>query len=327
MSPVVVILVLAVVGISTIIINSATLWIVFTSQRLRKPAYYPIVSFVITGILEGAIVVPVYCIKRLELPDSPNWVCDLFRFPYFLCGHMLTLSILLVAIERVVAIKFTFRHRSLTRQSTMFAILSCLWLVFITIDILPFVHGAKQNKSCKYVPWREWSVAVLLLTIVLPMIIIVASYAWIWRQAVKHAERIQASSAKQSCSQTKRFKYRIELRATRTTLLLVGIFFITWAPIGIYYLVENVCNDCVAKSMSPAAQENFRIWVKIISFTTCIFSPLAYCWRTREFRHELISSMHNRNMRVPALAIQFVQRLNREENAKNKVKQSMDTSL
>lgn len=332
MSPFTIIFTLSLVGIFTIVINVITLCIICSSDRLRKPPYYPIMSFIVTGILKGVIVVPVYCVKRLELADSPDWVCDLFRFPYFLCGHMLTLSILLVAIERVVAIRFPFRHQIVTSKQSMLLIISSLWVVMIAIDLLPFINGSKQNDACMYVPWNEWSVAVLVITIVIPMLIIAAGYAWIWRQAVKHAEQIQADrvgecSAARNCSKRLRFRSRIELRATRTSLLLVGIFFVTWAPIGIYYLVENICDDCIAKSMSENVQEHFRFWVKVISFTSCICSPLAYCWRTREFRRELRSSLQKRSMKVPAIAITFMQRIGKVQSQNQTGNNQEETSI
>ena len=314
MSLVIIVLVLSLIGISTIVINIVTLLIIFKCNRLQKPSNYPIISFLVTGIIQGAIVVPVYCVKRLDLAGSPDWICDLFRFPYFLCGHMTALSILLVALERFAAIQFTFKYNDIVNKRNTLLILAVTWVAFIIIDILPFINGAKQSSKCSYVPWREWSVAVLVLTIVIPMIFIALTYAWIWKQAIKHAERIQTATKSSHASKGTRFKSRLELRATRTTLLLVGIFFLTWAPIGIYYLVENICDDCITNSVSPHMQEDFKFWVKAVSYTSCVFSPLAYCWRTREFQEELRTSLRNRNMRAPAFAIRFAQRLSKDKN-------------
>ena len=314
---IVILLVLSLVGISTIAINITTLWVIYKCSRLQRPSNYPIISFLITGIIQGAIVVPVYCVKRLELPSSPDWVCDLFRFPYFLCGHMTALSILLVALERFAAIQFTFKYNEIVNKRNSLMVTGAMWVAFVIIDTLPFINGAKLGKACSYVPWSEWSVAVLVLTIVIPMIIIASSYAWIWKQAVKHAERIQSSSGRSDASKRMRFKSRMEFKATRTTLLLIGIFFVTWAPIGIYYLVENICNECITNSVSKHMQDDFKFWVKVISFTSCILSPLAYCWRTREFQEELKSSIRNRSIKAPAIAIRFANRLNKEKNNGN----------
>ena len=326
MPPAIIILVLSLIGLATIVINMATLWVMFNCRRLRKPANFPIFSFLITGLLQGFVVIPVYCVKRLDLATSPDWVCDLFRFPYFLCGHMLTLSILLVALERFAAIRFTFRYHDLSSARNMLLIISTVWIVVLTIDVLPFVNGAKLDKKCKYFPWKKWSIAVLVLTIVIPMIIIVVCYACIWRTAVKHAERIQSSCSGRKNSKRKRYASRMELKATKTSLLLIGIFFFTWAPIGIYYLVENICGDCITHSVSSSMQEDFRFWVKVISYTSCIFSPLAYCWRTREFRSELNSSIQRRSMKAPAIAIRFAQRLSKEKNVVGN-EQSINTSI
>ena len=221
---------------------------------------------------------------------------------------MLTLNILMVALDRVIAIKFPFRYENIASKRSMTLVLSLLWLLFIIIDSLPFINGSKiANSKCVYVPWPEWSIAVLILTIVVPMLVIVAGYAWIWRLAVKHARQIQRGGKNESFIQ--RFNNTMELKATKTSALLVGIFFLCWAPIGIYYLVENLCDGCVAQAMSVHVQEDFKFWVKAISFLSCIFSPLAYCWRTREFRKELQRSLKRHDWRVAGLSVKFVNRM------------------
>jgi len=311
MSPVTIIFVLSLIGISTIIINVLTLLIICKHRRLRRPSNYPIVSFVVTGIIQGAVVVPVYCVKRLDLSSSPDWICDLFRFPYFLCGHLSSLSVMFVALERFASIQFTFKYSAVASKRNMLLIIGATWGIFIAIDIVPFINGAKQGKKCTYVPSNSWSVTVLVLTIVVPMVLIVFSYTWIWKKAVRHAERIQIASVRSTSSKGTRLKSRMEMKATRTTLLLVGIFFLTWAPLGIYYLVENICDACITNSVSLHMQEDFKFWVKVISFTSCIFSPLVYCWRTREFQDEVKSSLRKRNMKAPAIAIRFAQRLSK----------------
>lgn len=300
--------ILAVIGLATIIINIVTLIILCTCARLLVPANYPVISFLITGILQGLVVVPAYAVKRLELTNSPDWICDLFRFPYFLCGHMLTLNILMVALDRVIAIKFPFRYENIASKRRMTLALSLLWLLFIIIDLSPFINGSNiANSKCVYVPWSEWSIAVLILTIVVPMLVIIVGYAWIWNLAVKHARQIQRGGKSESFR--KRLNNTMELKATKTSALLVGMFFLCWAPIGIYYLVENLCDGCVAQTMSVNMQEDFKFWVKAISFLSCIFSPLAYCWRTREFRKEFHRSLRRHDWRVAGLSVKFVNRI------------------
>eukprot|EP00795_Rhopilema_esculentum_P017656 gene17656-9304_t len=285
-STAVVISVLAILGTATVVINVLTLMIIYRRRRLRKPKNYPIISFLLAGLIQGIIVVPAYCLKRLDLSNVPEWICDLFRFPYFMCGHMLTLSILLVAMDRMVAINCPFKYHNIISKCRMITCIISFWVAIIIIDLLPFIYGASKDLKCKYVPWRAWSIAVLVLTIVIPFLIISVCYAWIWRLAARHAREISQASLEGHQEAKRGFKTLIELRATRTTLLLVGIFLLCWAPIGIYYLVENICGDCVTNAVSIHMQESFKFWVKVISYTSSIFSPLAYCWRNREFRRE-----------------------------------------
>ncbi len=302
-------IVLIILGLLIVIVNIGTLVVLFTCKRLIKPANYPIISFLITGILQGLIVVPAYCIKRVEL--SGTWSCDVFRFSYFLCGHMLTLNVQLIAFDRVAAIGFPFKYSAIVTKCKSITIIIVTWVIFTIIDIIPFIYGIdNRTDDCSYIPWADWSISVIVLTIMIPLVTITGIYIWIWVLAIHHAKAIaeatQSSSSRAPGS--KRDHFRLESRATKTSALLVGIFFVCWAPIGIYYMVENLCGDCITNEISVESQEDFKFAVKVISFTSCIFTPLAYCWRTREFKRELRQSLRKNGWKVAGISVEFLNR-------------------
>ena len=309
--------ILAVIGVMIIVVNLFTLVTMFTSSQLLKPANYPIISFLITAMVQGFFVVPVYCVKLLDFEYKPSWICDVFRFPYFVCAHLLPLNLVLVCIDRIIAIKLPLRYEAIvTRFSMLTGIISEIIIVVI-IDLLPFGNVSPDRlESCVYVPWPTWSVSVIILTILLPFAFLTLTYVWIWIIALRLADSPHGTNCKKKGpfyeQFSKRIKKILELRATKTSALLVGVFILCWGPIAIYYLVENICGHCISLLFSKVAQIYVGFAVKCFSFISSILSPLAYCWRTREFQREFRRNLAKRHWRAAKIALSFLQRTIKE---------------
>ena len=89
---------------------------------------------------------------------------------------------------------------------------------------------------------------------------------------------------KPGTNKTKRsalFHLAWEMKATKTSVIIVTVYLLCWGPIGILYLIDNYCLHCISQNQSRSVD---RLIVKVISFMSSILIPLVYCWRTKEFR-------------------------------------------
>ena len=81
-----------VVGIAVSLFNVVTVAILLRSNKLRRPHNYPIINILLAATLQSLFAVPAYAFNRLD-GDIPHhresWICNIYRFPYFLCGDML----------------------------------------------------------------------------------------------------------------------------------------------------------------------------------------------------------------------------------------------
>ena len=75
----------------------------------------------------------------------------------------------------------------------------------------------------------------------------------------------------------------LEMKATKTSFILVAVYLICWGPLGIYYFIDNCCSNCLSNKSHKYVS---RLIVKVISFFSSIFLPLVYCWRTKQFQIE-----------------------------------------
>ena len=75
-----------------------------------------------------------------------------------------------------------------------------------------------------------------------------------------------------------------EMKATKTSVMLLIVYLLCWAPLGILYMIDHICRNCIS---NDPGSETHRSVVKVISLASSLLLPLVYCWRTKEFRHEL----------------------------------------
>ena len=321
--------ILLIIGLSIVVVNILTLSTIFTSPQLIKPGNYPIISFLVTALIQGFFVVPAYCIKQLRLDFTSNWICDVFRFPYFLCSHLLTLNLVIVCIDRIIAIRFPLRYDAIVTKCNMMMAICAKTFAVLIIDLLPFANG-NANDECLYVPWPSWSITVVVITVFIPIIFLTLTYAWIWLIALRVAEHAPSTKCDERASLkikiTAKVTKMLELRATKTTSLLVGVFVICWAPSAVYYLVENLCNDCITVLFSKKVRNIVSLSVKLISFSSSIISPFVYCWRTREFQREFKKGLTRRHWRAARIALTFMKWTGKQNGVDNSVHENIEGS-
>lgn len=81
-------------------------------------------------------------------------------------------------------------------------------------------------------------------------------------------------------------RFTLELKATKTSLILLFVYMLCWGPLGMFYMIDNFCENCLTEDNKELADARFS--VKILCFMSSLFAPLLYCWRTKEFRREVM---------------------------------------
>ena len=77
----------------------------------------------------------------------------------------------------------------------------------------------------------------------------------------------------------------LEMRATKTSVLLLLVYMICWTPLGIYHFIENVCSSWISGIKHEHAYID-QFVLKVLSLFSSILLPLVYCWKTKLFRRE-----------------------------------------
>ena len=169
-------------------INILTIIVILRSKTLSRPGNYPIISILLGSAIQASLTVPAYTLKRLYHGDHHHiiqlrWICDLYRFSYFICGHQLKVSLFLVSCDRLVAIQFPYRYKEIVTKTVSLIVLSVSWLLVVIIDIIPFSPFGKERdaEGCTFIPQHSWSIFVILVFNVLVFCCTFINYAFVWR--------------------------------------------------------------------------------------------------------------------------------------------------
>ena len=330
-------------------INCFSITIILRSKKLRRPSNYPILSFLIASAFQALVAAPIYVFVKLEhIPSHrPKWICDAYRLPYYLCGDWMKASLLIVSIDRLIAIRNPYRYLHIITKKRMIFTLLYGWILILFVDIIPFMPFDKEpdHDGCRYIPTKVWEICVVFLFNVTPFLIITTNYIILWKIAATMALRdlkqatsvetkrkfIPASnghtlicspqvninkdvtfesrelihsngeptnnnkrtsihlnaerrSIRKFSKKVKRIRYAIEIKATKTSVLLLVVYIVCWGPLGMIHLLENLCVQCFE---SREQLDDVRFAVKVLCFISSLLAPLVYCWRTKEFQKEV----------------------------------------
>lgn len=296
-----------VIGITFSIFNFLALSIILYAPKLRsKSSTYPIFSFLIVSTIQGIFVAPLYTFRKLHGNNSPHgdlpsWICDASRATYIVCHHIMTASLLIVSLNRVFIIWYPYFNQQLRLKKKMFFVLTSMWVITISIDMLPFLNR-KDGKHCAYRPERTWGMLVIIFYDMIPCALIIINCLLIWIIAyrahstdIRRASCVQRSNVlmasreegpygptkKKSNRHISCIRIAIDTKATFTSLVVIIIYVICWGPLGIFYMIDHFCHNCLSKRNSLRTS---KLIIRYLYYSSSVWTPLAYCWMNKEFR-------------------------------------------
>lgn len=290
--------------------NFISLFVLLITPKLRhRVSNMPVISFLIGSALQGAIPAPFYIYKILahRSGNEPGWLCDMYRFQYIFCVHIMEVSIMILSFERFCAVRFPFKYPTLFTRRNLSIVLGIAWITTLIVDLLPFLNSKDvAGDQCSYIPTPTWGLCVIIFYNILPCVTVFVCYGMIWRTAYGFAltdrKRAESLQSNQQCtlinkddtsahketlsskhSYQKTLKFTLEIKATKTSLAIVAVFLICWLPMGIFYMADHFCHNCISDNEKL---KHARRAVKLLAFSSSLITPLVYCWWNKEFREQ-----------------------------------------
>ena len=294
--------------------------------RLRRVLYYPVLNLAIADILCGLVAMTSYLAKKhVSGGVKERVVCDISRFSYFVTEYASVLNLTVISIERTFCIFRPLTHLLTVTSRRMKAVMLLVWCDAIVVASLPFFwQKASSSSNCTFKPTKAWSIIVISSNVMLPFLIIFVCQLSIYAIAIKHTLTIRQQNRVSSrrgadelprCKRSARINAWVAQRkATITLSIVVGLFFICWAPSSFYYFLQRV-NPQRFKGTFGNHEGLFNAVVKMLTFANSCFNPFVYAWMNKDFKNAFLRVLSRRLYRS---SVERQARIHTEESTMEK---------
>ena len=248
--------------------------IIFQKRQLRKRTHFLLISLAVADLLVGLLSIPLYIAANYVEKRSQVFRA-LVQGADMLPGFASIFTLTVIALERMYAIGWPFRHRVLPTHTYIVAIATPWIMAFVvtpSANLLAFV-------------FYKSSVALTTTFVITAIVLTCIAYLVLWK---KEGSRLMQRRANQETR---------DETLTKTVGLITAAFLVTWLPFQILNLVVNQCSSCEISLLVVIA-------TKLLHYANSIINIVIYPVRNREYRAALfhmLSSVYNyfrRNQRI-----------------------------
>ena len=239
--------------------NLVTIWI-FLKQRLRKRAHFLLISLAFADLLVGLLSVPLY-IAISANPGEVMLVTLALRYGDPFTGIASIFTLAAISLERMYAIAWPFRHRTLTFRVYIFAI-AIPWIVAVIFtSIVLLLNLSIITQENFFYP--------LILFQSTPLLAMCIAYCVIWR--------------KQTVMKGNRNHVVREIGLAKTLLIITAASLFTWLP----FQISNLLANRVVLGSFPQIIITAHV-IKFLQFSNSLVNVIIYPFRISEFKNSLL---------------------------------------
>ncbi|XP_066021454.1 adenosine receptor A3-like [Pocillopora verrucosa] len=250
--------------------NLLTIVIFAKNKNIRKKYLFLVVNMAFADLFLGALSLPVYIYNvgykfRLWTMFIGNlWTNKPILIPYMIVDTAFSQASLISAVfitcERFYAIRWPFKHRTLSTQAYRIAIFS-VWALALLISAMWTGSNLLFSYKHTLVFWGPYTLILILITC--------GCNIGIWQKF--QTERVAASHQESRDLQNKRL--------TKTLLIVSGLTLLAWLPLVLLNFLMFVWVFHVPR--------RFYDMVNLFNYFNSFVNPIFYALRIAEFRRAL----------------------------------------
>ena len=190
-------------------------------------------------------------------------------------GH----AVFLIALDRFIAVSVPLKYQTWVRRNTVYKVMVLFWILAVLIGILNVL-------AYGFTFYKPWLVFWITFQLVL-LLLITLMYLVIFSSSFKHGRRIWR---RESISQSELLRYRMMLKITTNTFIIVCFFYATYLPVIIY-----ITHHSLVSMRGNELQMAARAWIYSFSPVNCCFNPVFYVFRTERFKQVCYRLWYGKN--------------------------------
>ena len=240
--------------------NSLTIWI-FLKQKFRKRAHFLLISLAVADLLVGLLSVPLYIVAQLNTSTLWRFYSRLYVDIFTGLTSVFTLAV--ISLERMYAVGWPLRHRTLRVRAYKFAIVTPWILAAIVMSMRVLYDNF-------LIGFKDFQV-VVSVSLVAPTLVICSAYCVIWW---KRKTRMDNQNQ----------QIQRETKLAKTLFLITGASLLTWLPFQIinimglfgFFLIGQLGIMCI---------------IKLLHFSNSLVNVIIYPFRISEFKGALLKML------------------------------------
>lgn len=281
-----------ILAIFIIAVNLAVIILFIRNRSLRSVTNSFLISLAASDLLAGLVGIPMtICCSAFR----DNTFCPIALLIWRFISVSTVLHILLVSVDRYIAITHAMRYHNIVTRNVFFALTSLAWstAAFVSLIQLSWRTDASMDEEGEQdanIAQITYDLTVFALFFAVPFFVMVFIYARIFITVRYHERQIWRYHSPSEPEQTPQGKLDSRNSAQRKTatifLAMLIVFIVCWLPYFIYSFQEQLSP---ADVMPPA-------WVQYVfyyytRFFTSLANPLLYVLGKRDFREALLYAL------------------------------------
>lgn len=241
-------------------LNSVALSIFFKKNFLKKKSTFLLINLTFADLLVGLTIPVTFAV---DFVDDVN-VELVFYLPSLLAAYESLLSLAAIALERLFAIFWPFKHR-LLKRSHYFWHIALSWFIASVISVFLLEQTTGHHWWSELVHHSSYLNYFQISLILILTALIVSSYIAIWVK-VKFYQRFSSQRSEQE-----------NKKMAKTFSIVTTIFLITWWPVIIFEKFDNFGTD-----------QSLEYIMYCLMYSNSFLNCIVYSVRMPEFRNELL---------------------------------------
>ena len=233
--------------------------VIFSRRKLRKRPHFLLISLAVADLLVGLLSIPIYVTLHMIIHTTEQLFVA-FDCVDMLAGHASVFILAAIALERMHAIGWPLRHRTLSTRVYMLTVVTpwCFAVLVTSSRILLFFA----------VITRRHFVMVIIISLTTPLAVMTCCYCFIRKTLKSRLPNLHRNASEEKLS--------------KTLLLVTGSFVVTWLPFEVLVAVINLCVSC---QQIPLVS----IYViKLLHYSNSLINIIIYPLRIPEFKDALL---------------------------------------
>ncbi|XP_006825974.1 histamine H2 receptor-like [Saccoglossus kowalevskii] len=254
----------------TLLGNALIFYALLKYKRLRTPSNLIITSLAISDFVTGLIVMPIRAVYHL----SGQWylgetLCNLWISVDLLCAIASMLNLVLITIDRFLAIKSPFQYKFWMSKPRVCCAIVTLWTFALVFSFTTVFAGwnttndlndnfiQTENGALCILQWSTSAVmCYALLSFGLPHFLMICILFQIYKATRLRKLRVHIAMENQTDSSATAqresnentlgaSKDSIEARACKKLGIIMGVFIVCWTPYFTVQCIKVFCQFCI----------------------------------------------------------------------------------